>query len=480
MRTFILLALLLPGLINGQDDKKIKGNISSKDVNISILGVYQDEFPNVSVVFRAEKSNGNPVFGLKKKDITVKENDDNCQIISIQELSKKKPINIGIVLDHSGSMQFDERQINQLGYDITEIPFDGYGNYTFPKGYAQPITLAKNALLEFVESFNFEKDNIGVVGFSSAVDYQLGLTNHSGKIKRKIRSMKSEGRTAFYDALIASIKQVENADGVNVVVALTDGNDNASYSNMTTVINKAKSADIPVYIVGLGDVNQGELEQLATATGGQFYFANSAKSLSLIYEKISEKLQSFYDIVYQSPNLENNSTERSIEISFLNEGTKVVSEAERYTLDSNAVVYITKKEAEALQKAQEESLRIQQEKVAQENQNQMLTNTGIGVLALLVAGGIVFYFARKKSTTSINIYKVFPNPTADKITIEIGNAAQAQGKLHVYDLQGNQVLEQPIGSRDEVDLSQLANGTYLLKGEFGDKVTEGVKVIVQK
>lgn len=480
MRTFILLALLLPGFINGQDDKKIKGNISSKDVNISILGVYQDEFPNVSVVFRAEKSNGNPVFGLKKKDITVKENDDNCQIISIQELSKKKPINIGIVLDHSGSMQFDERQINQLGYDITEIPFDGYGNYTFPKGYVQPITLAKNALLEFVESFNFEKDNIGVVGFSSAVDYQLGLTNHSGKIKRKIRSMKSEGRTAFYDALIASIKQVENADGVNVVVALTDGNDNASYSNMITVINKAKSADIPVYIVGLGDVNQGELEQLATATGGQFYFANSAKSLSLIYEKISEKLQSFYDIVYQSPNLENNSTERSIEISFLNEGTKVVSEAERYTLDSNAVVYITKKEAEALQKAQEESLRIQQEKVAQENQNQMLTNTGIGVLALLVAGGIVFYFARKKSTTSININKVFPNPTADKITIEIGNSGQAQGKLHVFDLQGNQVLEQPIGSRDEVDLSQLPNGTYLLKGEFGDKVTEGVKVIVQK
>ena len=74
--------------------------------------------------------------------------------------------------------------------------------------------------------------------------------------------------------------------------------------------------------------------------------------MSLIYEKISEKLQSFYDIVYQSPTLENNSTERSIEISFINEGTQVVSEEERYTLDSNAVVYITKKQAEALQKAQ--------------------------------------------------------------------------------------------------------------------------------
>ena len=139
MKKYILMAILLPGLTFGQEDKKIKGNISSKDVNISILGVYQDDFPNVSVVFRAEKNNGNPVFGLKKKDMTVKENDENCQVISIQELSKKKPINIGIVVDHSGSMQFDERKINQLGYDISEIPVDEYGNYSFPKGYVQPI-----------------------------------------------------------------------------------------------------------------------------------------------------------------------------------------------------------------------------------------------------------------------------------------------------------------------------------------------------
>ena len=480
MKKYILLAILLPGLTVGQEEKKIKGNITSKDVNISILGVYQDDFPNVSVVFRAEKSNGNPVFGLKKKDMTVKENDENCQVISIQELSKQKPINIGIVLDHSGSMQFDERQINQLGYDISELPVDEYGYYSFPKGYVQPITLAKNALLEFVESFNFDKDNIGVVGFSSTVDYQLGLTNQSGKIKRKIRSMKSDGSTAFYDAILASLKQVENADGVNVVVALTDGNDNSSYSNINTVINKAKSIDIPVYIVGLGDVNQRELEQLATATGGQFYFANSAKSLSLIYEKISEKLQSFYDIVYQSPNLENNSTERSIEISFLNEGNKVVSEEECFTLDSNAVVYITKKQAEALQKTQEEAQRIEQQKLEAENQNQMLVNGGIGIMAVLVAGGILFYFARRTSKTTICIAKVFPNPTADKVTVEVSNVGQEQGILHVFDLQGNQVHEQAIGNREEVDLSHLANGTYILKGEFGDKVTEGVKVIVQK
>ena len=128
-----------------------------------------------------------------------------------------------------------------------------------------------------------------------------------------------------------------------------------------------------------------------------------------------------------------------------------MSEEERYTLDSNAVVYTTKKQAEAVQKAQEEAQIIQQEKLAQENQRQMLVNGGIGITALLVTGGIVFYFARRTSQPSIYIAKVFPNPTADKVTVEISNAAQEQGKLHVFDLQGNKVHEQLIGNREEVD-----------------------------
>jgi hypothetical protein len=60
MNKYILLAILLPGLTFGQEDKKIKGNISSEDVNISILGVYQDDFPNVSVVFSSREEQWKP------------------------------------------------------------------------------------------------------------------------------------------------------------------------------------------------------------------------------------------------------------------------------------------------------------------------------------------------------------------------------------------------------------------------------------
>jgi Ca-activated chloride channel family protein len=479
MKKFLHLVLFLP-LIGLSQSKKIQAGISTKDsAKLSILGVYQDDFPNISVVFRAEKKNGNPVFGLSKKDLTVLENEEECQVISIRELSKQKPINIGIVLDHSGSMDYDEGQLQRLGYDMFDLPYDAQGLIEFPQGYVKPITLAKSALLEFVESFNFKKDNISVVGFSSKVDRTLEPTNNVGKIKRNIRTMKTNGTTAFYDAIIAGLKQLNGAEGMNVIVALTDGNDNASYASLVQTINEAKQMDIPVYVVGLGDVNRATLSQIATETGGQFFYANSAKSLHAIYEKISEKLQSFYDLVYLSPNLSKGSWDRSLEISFVKEGQNVVSEIEHFTIDSTAIAYIKQKNLEAKQR--EEAARVEAEEAAEaEAQEKAILNSGIGIAALLVAGGIIFYFSRKKSKPQLAITKVYPNPTANNVSIEIQNNRALEGKLYVFDMQGNQVLLQDIGSKAEVNLSALANGTYLLKASFDDCQSESIRVVVQK
>jgi Ca-activated chloride channel family protein len=477
MNKFLHLVLFLP-LIGLSQSKKIQAGISTKDsAKLSILGVYQDDFPNISVVFRAEKKNGNPVFGLSKKDLTVLENEEECQVISIRELSKQKPINIGIVLDHSGSMDYDEVQLQRLGYDMFDLLRDAQGLIEFPKGYVKPITLAKSALLEFVESFNFKKDNISVVGFSSTVDRTLGLTNNVGKIKRNIRTMKTDGTTAFYDAIIAGLNQLNGAEGMNVIVALTDGNDNASYASLVQTINEAKQMDIPVYVVGLGDVNRAMLSQIATETGGQFFYANSAKSLHAIYEKISEKLQSFYDLVYLSPNLSMGSWDRSLEISFVKEGQPVVSEIEHFTIDSTAIAYIKQKNLEA--KLREEAARTEAEK-AEEAQENAILNSGIGIAALLVAGGIIFYLSRKKSKPKLSISNVYPNPTANNVSIEIQNNRAIEGKLHVFDMQGNQVLLQDIGSKAEINLSALANGTYLLRASFDDCQSESIRVVVQK
>jgi small nuclear ribonucleoprotein (snRNP)-like protein len=289
--------------------------------------------------------------------------------------------------------------------------------------------------------------------------------------------MKTDGSTAFYDAIIAGLKQLNGADGMNVIVALTDGNDNSSYASLVQTIKEAKQMDIPVYVVGLGDVNRSMLSQIATETGGQFFYANSAKSLNAIYEKISEKLQSFYDLVYLSPNLSMGSWDRSLEISFVKEGQNTVSEIENFTIDSMAIAYIKQKNLEAKQR--EEAARTEAEK-AEEAQENAIRNNGIGIAALLVVGGIIFYFSRKKSKPQLSITKVYPNPTANNVSIEIQNNRAMEGKLYVFDMQGNQVLLQDIGSKAEINLSALSNGTYLLRASFDDCQSESIRVVVQK
>jgi small nuclear ribonucleoprotein (snRNP)-like protein len=292
--------------------------------------------------------------------------------------------------------------------------------------------------------------------------------------------MKTEGTTAFYDAIIAGLKQLNGAEGMNVIVALTDGNDNSSYASLVKTVNEAKQMDIPVYVVGLGDVNRAMLSQIATETGGQFFYANSAKSLHTIYEKISEKLQSFYDLVYLSPNLSKGSWDRSLEISFVKEGQHVVSEIEHFTIDSAAIAYIKQKNLEAQQR--EEAAKAEEEKAEAEEiaQEDLIRNSGIGIAALLVTGGIIFYFSRKKSKPQLAISKVYPNPTANYVSIEIQNNRSMEGKLYVFDMQGNQVLHQDIGSKAEINLSDLANGTYLLRANFDDCQSESIRVVVQK
>ncbi len=451
----LLFFLLLPTSLYAQE--KVQGNISTKDTaKLSILGIYQDQFPNLSVVFRAEKINGDPVFGLGIEDINVSENQVDCEVISICELSKKKPINIGVVLDHSGSMLYDEKQLIQLGTPPWFLIPDNDGKPIFPEGYKPPIDMAKEALNSFVSTFNFEKDKISVIGFSSEVDKVMKPTKNEKKINKIINSMEADSMTAFYDALIVGLEQLRDADGLNVIVALTDGNDNMSENDYHDVVKLSKETEIPIYLVGLGDVNTDSLQLLSNATDGQFFYANSASALSEIYDKISTKLQAFYDMVYRSPNLESDTDERTLEITFVKEGIHLITDEERFDIEDNVVAYIEEKEAE--------------------KEKKYLIYGGIG-LVILIAGGLLFYFARGKKKPKLKITKVYPNPTSSKITIEFENNESEEGTLTIIDEQGNQVKEESIGPISELDLKDLPNGLYMLSANFDGINSEIVKLV---
>ena len=76
--------------------------------------------------------------------------------------------------------------------------------------------------------------------------------------------------------------------------------------------------------------------------------------------------------------------------------------------------------------------------------------------------------------------KIYPNPTTEKITLEISNFEKLQtGVFKLYNLNGQLLKECPVFSvSTEVSLAGLTAGVYLLKVFMNDKTDEW-KIIKQ-
>lgn len=104
--------------------------------------------------------------------------------------------------------------------------------------------------------------------------------------------------------------------GVNVILALTDGLDNSSHISVEKVIKHANRHKIPIFNIGLGDVDQSFLKNISEQTHGDFYYTNNSNSLNAIYAEVQNRIQSIYDLTYTSNNLNLTESNRTVEISF--------------------------------------------------------------------------------------------------------------------------------------------------------------------
>ena len=85
------------------------------------------------------------------------------------------------------------------------------------------------------------------------------------------------------------------------------------------------------------------------------------------------------------------------------------------------------------------------------------------------------YFIEKIAQVELKIY---PNPTTEKITLEIPGWKDLQtGVFKLYSLTGQLLQEQPVHAvTTTISLAGLAKGTYVLKVYINDR-TEDWKVI---
>lgn len=478
VKSLLLVALLLlAGIVNGQTT----GNIQVHDtVKLEVIRLFPDSFPNVSVIFRASGPNGEAIHNLDATNVQVKEGGEPCRIVSVNRVSKNQAVNTALVVDHSGSMRLDD--LLRRHWDSLPANAFTYARYTMrehthgevdsdsliavrlapadPDWYHTPLWYAQNAATSYVRKTDPSKDQNSLIGFSTDVDVNVGLSTQQDYVIGQIRSMVPTGETAFYDAVSRAVDEADKGDGIRVIIAMTDGKDNNSRTGLNAVIEKAKLQKIPVYVIGLGDVDQSPLQRLARETGGLSYFTNNASTLNSIYDRITLQIQSIYEVVYESPTLSSADSSRVMQLLFDVDGKFLSSRDLSFLLPPEVTERIIAKEAEL----KEQTVVIQPPSVAPPTEIPWGW-TGLGV-AVLGAGVLsARYIRRRSKEPRLSIVTMYPNPASVQVTIEVNrDLSLSPSSMKIFDSAGTMVHSVPTfpGNSLTVTLPDLPPGNYMI------------------
>ena len=98
-------------------------------------------------------------------------------------------------------------------------------------------------------------------------------TSRPEDLRQALSRVAMSGRyTALYDALYDASRYVRDAPGARkAIVLLTDGRDENSALKIEDGLKVAEDSHIPVYVVGVGQVDERVLRRIAKLTGGEYY-----------------------------------------------------------------------------------------------------------------------------------------------------------------------------------------------------------------
>ena len=221
--------------------------------------------------------------------------------------------------------------------------------------------------------------------FTDVIETPKPFSDNKVSLKAEISRLKPLRGTRLYDAtftgletLIAHQTLTERGSdggkgalalGRRAVVVLTDGVDEAPGSRMTDqdVIDRARQADIPIYLLGLGSpreinekvmkrmatetkgqyfavrneqdlistfedlsillhddgIDEASLRRLGEGTGGRYYHVRDISELSLVYGRLADDLQTTYRVSFRSPRDILDGTKRDITIQVVRGGRTV-------------------------------------------------------------------------------------------------------------------------------------------------------------
>jgi VWFA-related protein len=216
---------------------------------------------------------GHFIKGLGKDDFAVRE-DGRPQPVTGFEVAENLPLNIGVVVDASGSME-------------KGMPF------------------VHDACAELFKTLMREKDHGFVIEFRDRPRFLQELTSDSMALQRAARDVKAEGATALYDAMVLGLYQFRTLQGRKALVVVTDGDDNRSHVDYDVLLRYARTAGAPIYFIAvnipLTDFKSRRITKaIAAESGGEVFSIGSAAKMGEVTKRIEEELRSQYIVAYRS------------------------------------------------------------------------------------------------------------------------------------------------------------------------------------
>jgi Ca-activated chloride channel family protein len=182
-----------------------------------------------------------------------------------------------LVLDVSGSMAATDLQPTRLG-------------------------AATDAAKQFIDSLP-DGARVGVVSFSQGASVVAPLSSDKSRAENALSRLVANGGTAIGDGLSAALGQLSsNPDSdadPGLVILLSDGESNFGQSP-EAVAQQASQQGVQVDTVGIGQrgteayvdrqpvgLDETTLKDIASDTGGQYFYAADAGQLAQIYAQLS-------------------------------------------------------------------------------------------------------------------------------------------------------------------------------------------------
>jgi len=240
------------------------------------------------------------VKGLSQTDFAVFEDGIPQEVAYFA--ASNVPLDLAILLDSSSSMSERMATVQQAAVGFASHLHDG--------------------------------DRVTVIGVKETARTLHPLDGDIAGACDAIRHTTASGGTALYNALYATIKQLQKLHTINgevrrqAIAVLTDGQDTASVVSADDLQTLARDAGVAIYTItlkspfpsiGLNATKYDEesdfaMKTLARDTGARAFFPTDISQLAGVYGMITDELESQYALAYTPKNLRLDGSYRHISV----------------------------------------------------------------------------------------------------------------------------------------------------------------------